>query len=80
MYFNSSSEKSGHLHYDGIFLPKVCNVLAKIMQTSCVVKKRLMVPKITLGIWRILTRAVKNLKTCSLMGCFCQKYVMFELK
>ena len=26
MNFNSSSGKSENLHFDGIFLPKVCNV------------------------------------------------------
>ena len=26
MNFNSSSEKSANLHFDGIFLSKVCNV------------------------------------------------------
>ena len=25
-------------------------------------------------------QAVESLKICTLMGCFCQKYVMFELK
>ena len=32
--------------------------------------------KLTWGIWRIL----KNLKICTLMGCFWPKYIMFELK
>ena len=27
-----------------------------------------------------LTRVVENLKMCTLMGYFCRKYVMFELK
>ena len=43
-------------------------------------KKSLFVWKMTWEIWWILIRAVTNLKTCSLMGYFCQKYVMFELK
>ena len=38
MNFNSSSEKSENLHFERIFLSKVCNVWGKIMQTSCVVK------------------------------------------
>ena len=32
------------------------------------------------GIWLIFMRAVENLKICILIGYFCQKYVMFELK
>ena len=32
------------------------------------------------GTWLIFMRAVENLKICILMGYFCQKYVMFELK
>ena len=41
MNFNLSSGKSENLHFDGIFLSKVCNVSAKIIQTSCVVKNDL---------------------------------------
>ena len=29
--------------------------------------------------FRILTRAVENLKTCTLIDYFCRKYVMFQL-
>ena len=36
--FNSSSGKSKSLHFDGIFLSKVCNVWALKIQASCVVK------------------------------------------
>ena len=39
--FNSSSEKSENLHFNRIFLSKVCNVLVKKIQTSCVVKNDL---------------------------------------
>ena len=31
-------------------------------------------------IGELLTRAVESLKICTLMGYFCRKYVMFELK
>ena len=41
MNFNSSSEKSKNLHFDGIFLSKVCNVWAKIIKSSCVMKNDL---------------------------------------
>ena len=36
--------------------------------------------KLAWGIWRILTRALENLKICTLMGCFWPKYIMCELK
>ena len=38
MSFNSSSEESDNLHFDGTYLTKVCNVCAKIIQTGCIVK------------------------------------------
>ena len=38
MSFNSSSGKSENLHFEGIFLSKVCNAWDKIIQRSCVVK------------------------------------------
>ena len=41
MNFNSRSGKSENLYFDGIFLRKVCNVWAKIIQTSCVMKNDL---------------------------------------
>ena len=43
-------------------------------------KNWLLVPKMTWGIWWILMRAVASLKICTLLGYFCRKYVMFELK
>ena len=36
--------------------------------------------KMTWIIWWILTQPVENLKMCTLIRYFCQKYVMFELK
>ena len=39
MSFNLSSGNSENLHFDGIFLSKLCNILAKITQTGCVMKK-----------------------------------------
>ena len=38
MNFDSSNEKSENLHFDGIFLSKVCNVWADIIKASCAVK------------------------------------------
>ena len=43
-------------------------------------KNLLFVWKMRWIIWGILTRALENLKMCTLMGYFCQRYVMFELK
>ena len=36
--------------------------------------------KLTWRIWRILTRAQKILKICTLVGCFWPNYIIFELK
>ena len=36
--FNSSGGMCENLHLDGLLLSKVCNVWAKKIQTSCVVK------------------------------------------
>ena len=40
----------------------------------------LVILKLTCRVWWILTRALKSLKICTLMGSFWTKYVMFELK
>ena len=45
MDFNSSSEKSENLHFDGDFLLKVYNVWAKIIEMSCVEKNDLWLQK-----------------------------------
>ena len=47
MSFNLSSGNSENLHFDGIFLSKLCNIWAKITQTGCVMKKWLMILKMT---------------------------------
>ena len=39
--FNTSSGKSENVNFDGLLLPKVCNVWAIKLQTSCVVKNDL---------------------------------------
>ena len=84
------SRKSKILHFDGLLLSKLCTVSAKKVQKSYLLwhwrviqslkKNSLFVWKMTWEIWRILTRPVKNLKIRTLVGYFCQKYVMFELK
>ena len=50
----------------------------KVMQN--LTKKWLVVWKMTLGIWQILTRALKSVKIGTLMGSFCPKWKMYELK
>ena len=39
--FNLSSEKSENFHFDVVLLWKICNVSAKNIQRSCVVKNDL---------------------------------------
>ena len=39
--FNTTSDKSENLHFDGVLLSKVCNVWAKKIHRSCVVKNDL---------------------------------------
>ena len=88
--FKASSGKSGNLHFNVLLLSIAYKVLAKTVQKSylskhCRViqtlkKNLLFIWKMTWGIWWILTGALESLKICTLMGYFCQKYAMFELK
>ena len=88
--FYMSSRNSEILHFDGLLLSKSCTVSAKKVQKSylswyltviqSLKKNWLFVWKTTWDIWWILTWAVKNLKICTLIGYFCQKYITFELK
>ena len=48
------------MHLDGIFLSKVCDVWAKIIHTSCVVKNDFMISKMTSAIWWIFTQVVES--------------------
>ena len=43
-------------------------------------KKRLVAWKMTCGIWQIFTRALKNVEIGTLMGSFCPKQKMYDLK
>ena len=88
--FNASSGKSENLHFDVLLLSIAYKVSAKKVQKSylswhwrviqTLKKNSRFVWKVTWEIWWILTRAVESLKICTLMECFHQKYVMFELK
>ena len=88
--FYGNSRKSENLHFDGLLLSIAYKVSAKKIQKSylswhwrviqTLKKIELSVWKMTWGIWWILTRAVETLKICTLMGNFCWKYGMFELK
>ena len=88
--FNASSSKSENLHFDVLLLSIAYKVSAKKVQKSYLSwhwkviqtlnKNSFFVWEKTWEIWWILTRAVENLKMWTLMGYFCQKYAMFELK
>ena len=88
--FNLSSSKSENLHFNVLLLLIAYKVSAKKVQKGylswhwrviqTLKKNWLFVWKMTWGIWWTLTRAVESLKICTLMGYFCRKYVMFELK
>ena len=90
LYFHASSWKFENLHFDGLLLSKAYKDLDEKVQKSYVswhwrvmqsLKKNwLLVPKMTWWIWRILMRAVANLKVLTLIDYFCRKFVIFELK
>ena len=82
--FYMSSRKSEFLHFDGLLWSKSCTVSAKKVQKSYLsrlwgliqnLKKNSLFVWMTWEIWWILTRAVKNLKICTLTEYFFQKYV-----
>ena len=87
--FNASSGKSENLHIDLLPLSKAYSVSAEKVQKNylswhwkiqTLKKNWFFIWKMSSGLWWTLTRAVESLKICSLIGCFCRKYVMFELK
>ena len=91
--FNASIGKSGNLHFesnDVLLLSITYKVSAWKVQKNylswhwkkiqTLKKNWLFIWKMTWGIWWTLTWAVESLKICTLMGYFCRKYVMFELK
>ena len=88
--FNVTSGKSESLHFDVLLFSIAYKVSAKKVQKNylswhwkkiqTLKKNWLFVWKMTWENWWTLTRAVESLKICTLMGYFCRKYVMFELK
>ena len=88
--FNVTSGKSESLHFDVLLFSIAYKVPAKKVQKNylswhwkkiqTLKKNWLFVWKMTWENWWTLTRAVESLKICTLMGYFCRKYVMFELK
>ena len=76
------------LHFHGLLLTKVFNVWALkrsyvwwhwiLMQN--LKENWLLLSKMTWGIWEIFTRALESLKIGTLMGFFCPKLKMYELK
>ena len=88
--FNASSDKSKNLHFVVLLLSILHKFWAKKLQKNylslywsviqTLMKNWVFVWKMTWGIWGILTRAVESLKIFTLVGYFCRKYVIFELK
>ena len=76
--FNASSDRSENLHFDVLLLSILYKLSAKKVLRSYLSWNWRVIQ--TWEMWWILTRAVENPKICTLMGYFCQKYVMFELK
>ena len=89
--FHASFWKSENVHCHGLLLSMAYKLSTKKVQMSYLswhwrliwtLKKNwpFVVSKIARRIGWILTWGVESLKICTLMGYFCQKYVMFELK
>ena len=82
--------KSDNFHFDVLLFSIAYNVSDKKVRKNylswhwrliqTLKKNWLFVWEMTWRIRAILTRAVESLRICSLMGCFCRKHVMFELK
>ena len=88
--FNVSSGKSENFHFRVLLLLIAYKVSAKKLQKNylswhwkeiqTLKKNWLFVWKMIWRIWWTLTWAAKSLKICILMGYFCRKNVVFELK
>ena len=81
---------SKSLHFDELLFSITYEVSAKKVQKNYISwhwkkiqtfkKNWLFVCKMAWEIWWTLTRVLESLKISTLMGYFCRKYVMFELK
>ena len=90
MNFNASSSNSENLRFDVLLLLIAYNMSPKKVQKNyfsrqwkkiqTLKQNWLFIWKMTWEIWWNLTWAAENLKIWTLMGYFCRKYVMFELK
>ena len=88
--FNVTSGKSESLHFDVLLFSRAYKVSAKKVQKNylswhwkkiqTLKKNWLFVWKMTWENWWTLTRSMESLKIFTLMGYFCRKYVMFQLK
>ena len=84
--FNASCEKSENLHFDVVFFQQQLQFQLKNSEVLSLMPLKsdpVFEENLTFCLkndMRILTRAVKNPKICTLMEYFCQKHVMFELK
>ena len=81
---NVTCGKSESLHFDLLLFSIAYKVSSKKVQKNYLSwhwkKIQIFVWNMTWENWWTLTRAVESLKTCTLMGYFCRKYVMFEQK
>ena len=88
--FNASSRKSKKSHFYVLLLSIAHKVSVKKLQNNylswhrkkiqTLKKNWLLVCKIIWGIWWTLMGAVESLKIWTLMGYFCRKYVIIELR
>ena len=88
--FHPSTQSLKYLYFHWFLLCKIFNVWPRKAQRSYLswhwrvmqnLKKNwLVVWKMTWGIWQIFTRALESVKIGTLMGFFCPKYKMYELK
>ena len=88
--FHASCQNSESMHFNVLLLSKAYKNMHEKVQKSyvswhwkvkkCLKKNWLLVPKTTWGIRWILMRAVQSLKICILVGYFCRKYLMIQLK
>ena len=86
--FDLNIQNSQNFHFNWFLLCEVYNVSPKKYrgvifhdtEEWCRKTERLLVLKITWGIWQIFTRALESLKIGTSLGCFYPKEKMYEFK
>ena len=88
--FYPSTQRSKKICFNGLLVAKVYNARPKKVQRSYLSwrwrvmqnlkKNSLVVWKMTWEIWQIFTRVLESVKIGTLMGSFCPKTKMYELK